>query len=201
MVTILPGQFVTLPGCPPPEEVVACVSGRNDYNFISQKWICNCGVLELGLDCPPAPAKYLEDARFPDEDALFGKKMHLDGAVTLLVSIPGCPAKRVKFCIFDDACHHAEHTIINIEDFPECTPDQMPESETPENTIPAAGDGNQLSFDQIVAEYRARADSAPGSEEVVGVPRQLPETGQMINTTHFTAYTTRQLPPHGTVVP
>ena len=192
VVSFLPGQFVTLPGCPPPEEVVACLSGRDDYSFISQEWICNCGVLELRVDCPPAPANYLEDARFPDEDALFGKKMHPDGAETLLVTIPGRPAKRVKFCIFDDACHHAEHMIINIEEFPEYTPDQRPESETPENQTPAAGDGNQLCFDAIVAEYRERADRAPCPEEVVDVPRQLQATAPVMYTTHFTAYTTEQ---------
>ena len=133
VVTILPGQFETLPGCPPPEKVVACVSGRNEHNFISQEWLCNCGVLQLGVDCPPAPAHYLEGSRFPDEDALFGKKMHLDGAVSLPVLIYGCTPKRVKFCLFDDASHHAEHMILNIEEFPEYKPDLRPACNTPEN--------------------------------------------------------------------
>jgi len=64
--------------------------------------------------------------------------MHLDGTVTLLVSIPGCPPRRVKFCVFDDECHHTEHMIINTTEFPEYTAPQRPRDETPENVIPPA---------------------------------------------------------------
>ena len=100
VVSFPPGQFVTRRGCSAPTEVLACISGQHNYNFISQDWICEHGVADwFQVDCPPAPAKYLEDIRFPDEEPLFGKKMYLDGAVTLLVSIPGCPARRVKFCV------------------------------------------------------------------------------------------------------
>ena len=93
--------------------------------------------------------------------------MHLDGAVSLLVSIYGCTPKRVKFCLFDDASHHAEHMILNIEEFSEYKPDLRPLCNTPETKTPVAVDGNQRSLDAVVAECRGRAAQAPRPAEAV----------------------------------
>ena len=117
-VSFTPGQFVTRCGCIAPTEVVAGASGRFDYNFVSMDWICEHGVAAwFSVDCPPAPAKYLENIRFPDDEPFFGKKLELDGAVTLTVSIEGYAPRRVTFFVFNDECHHTEQMIINRREF------------------------------------------------------------------------------------
>ena len=97
-MSFTPGQFVTRRGCSAPTEVIAGAFGRFDYNFVSMDWFCEHGVAAwFSVDCPPAPAKYLEDIRFPDEEPFFGKKLELDGAVTLTVSIAGYAPRPVSF--------------------------------------------------------------------------------------------------------
>jgi len=117
-VSFTPGQFVTRRGRVAPTEVLACISGKFDYNLISMDWICEHGVAAwFSEHCPPAPAKYLEDIRFPNEEPFFGEKLELNGAVTLMVSIAGYAPRGVTFFVFDDTCHHTERMIINRREF------------------------------------------------------------------------------------